>query len=142
MPDDTWTQPSDVTDRWVGPDAPDNEQLLDTLIVDVERDLVRRAPDLQDRLADPDDTLEAADVVKVVARIIIRHLRNPDGTRQVTETAGPYAQNRTFAGDDPGALEVTDADLEQLGYPTGQRAFTIAPGTQETAWLAGGSFDG
>jgi hypothetical protein len=144
MPNTSWAQPGDVLTRWVGADKPDDQDLLSQLIADAERAIIRTFPDVQDRIDDTDDTLEVDDLKLVVARMVIRHLRNPDGTRQVTETEGPFSRNRTFAGDHPGQLLLNDNDRELLGYPPAgtPKAFSIPMGDGQPQGFIGGDHVG
>ncbi|MGI5493824.1 hypothetical protein [Microtetraspora malaysiensis] len=118
-----WTDPQDIVDRWVGPTLTATEGQLTTLIGDAEDTILREFPDIQDRI--DADKLPLARVVKVVARMVIRHLRNPEGIRATQEGAGPYQVSRTYGGDEPGALEMTDADRAELAPKRRGRAFSI-----------------
>jgi hypothetical protein len=120
-----WTAPADVRDRWVG-DAPldATDAQLSTLLEDAEDTVLREFPDLPDRV-DAEGGIPELRVRKVVARVVIRHLRNPEGLRQVQEGAGPYTENRTYGGVEPGALYLTDADRAELSAAHERRAFTI-----------------
>lgn len=63
-------------------------------------------------------------VRRVVARVVIRHLRNPDGVRSLSEATGPVTASVTYSGDDPGALKVTQEDIEILqGRPASRGAW-------------------
>ncbi|WP_342800977.1 hypothetical protein [Nocardia sp. No.11] len=135
-----WAEASDVRDRWVGPgafpaDATDSK--LTILIADVEDSIVSEFPDIQQRIDDyatpPDPVnpraIPKARVVKVVCRIILRHIRNPEGMRSKTMGAGPYSVGNTFGGDEPGTLALTEEDRNELAglgsLGGGQKAYTI-----------------
>lgn len=135
MPDPslTWAQPSDVRDRWLGPEplTADDTQIA-TLLGDAEDTAIREFPDLAIRVAraEGDDTTEGVAtpkrrVVKVLARMVIRHLRNPEGRRQTQESAGPFQRSTTYGGDEPGALYLTDEDRAELGGHRVGGAFTV-----------------
>lgn len=125
-----WAVPQDVRGRWLG-DVPltASDEQLTTLIADTEDTILREFPDLPDRIdADPSTTTNAiplARVKKVVARIAIRHLRNPEGIRQTQEGAGPFQRGVTYGGDSPGSLYLTDEDRAELGGVLSGAAFTI-----------------
>lgn len=135
-----WAHVSDVRDRWVGP-GPFPPEISDpqlvTLISDVEDSITGEFPDMQQRIDDyatpPDPpnvrAIPAARVVKVVCRIIIRHVRNPEGMRSKTIGAGPYSTASTYGGDEPGSLYLTDEDRDELAglgsLGSGQKAYTI-----------------
>lgn len=121
-----WTTTTDVRSRWVGPDPiPDDEAVLATLIDDAEDTILREFPDLQDRI--DDESLPVGRVVKVVCRMVIRHLRNPAGIRSEQDSAGPFAKGRTFGGQEPGSLSLSDADRADLSVPgvSSRKAFVI-----------------
>lgn len=118
-----WATPADVIDRWVGPGAPTDEDLIQRWIDDAETVLRYEVPDIQERLDDGRLTTKA--VVFVVVRMVTRALRNPRGVRQ--EGVGPF--NVTYTGDRPGDLWLSDDERAMLeGTPRRQqRAFTIDP---------------
>ena len=119
-----WTTPQDVKDRWLLGDFPVLDQQLAVLIGDAEDTVGSEFADIDARILA--GTLPVARVQKVVARMVIRHIRNPEGIRQVSETTGPFTGSRTYGGAEPGAMYLTDEDRAELsGVKTGQRAFTI-----------------
>lgn len=119
-----WTTPQDVKDRWLLGDVPVTDQQLAVLIGDAEDTVGSEFADIQTRIDAA--TLPVARVQKVVARMVIRHIRNPEGIRQVSETTGPFTGSRTYGGAEPGAMYLTDEDRAELaGVKTGQRAFSI-----------------
>ena len=135
-----WATAANVRDRWVGPgvfpvDATDPK--LVTLIGDVEDSILSEFPEIQQRINDaatpPDPpnprAIPLARVVKVVCRVILRHLRNPEGMRSKQMGAGPYSVGNTYGGDEPGTLALTEEDRNELAgmgsLGGGQKAFTI-----------------
>ena len=130
-----WTEVSDVRDRWMGDDPltathPHNT----TLLVDAVDPVLRVFPDLATRIAraDGSDLTDGPStplgrVKKVIARMVIRHLRNPKGIRQTQEGAGPFQRSQTYGGEEPGAIILTEDDRDELtGRTTGPLgAFTI-----------------
>lgn len=128
----SWTQASDVRDRWVGDDLTVPDTQIETLLEDAEDTVLREFPDMQDRVdrALGTNTTDGPAVPmrrlqKVLARMVIRHLRNPEGTRAQMDVAGPFTVNKTFGGDEPGALYLTDEDRAELGGHRRGGAFTI-----------------
>jgi hypothetical protein len=113
-----WTNYADVTDRWVGGSVPADEATITTLISDAEDTILREFPDIEDRI--DAGTLPVSRVVKVAARMVIRHLRNPTGQRSTSQGAGPFQQSITYGGDEPGAMYLTDADRYELAGPSSQ----------------------
>lgn len=119
-----WTAPQDVKDRWLLGDFPVPDAQLAVLIADAEDTVGSEFSDVQVRI--DAELLPVGRVQKVVSRMVIRHIRNPEGIRQVSESAGPFAGSRTYGGAEPGAMYLTDEDRAELaGTKTGQRAFTI-----------------
>lgn len=126
----SWTLPADVTDAWIGSDAPADDVLVQTWIDKAERELRFRVPDLQARidaeaeLIPPStDLLDAA--VDVVVAMVTRLFRNPEGIRQRNTTSGPFTESATYGGDMPGALVPTADELAKLQGVTSGGAFTI-----------------
>lgn len=128
-----WTVAADVTGRWIGEKAiPADTEKINLLIADAEDTVLREFPDMQariDRAAGTDETVGVAvpvvRVKKVVSRMVIRHLRNPEGTRSRMEIGGPFTENVTFGGDEPGEMHLTEEDLRDLGGGGTSAAFTI-----------------
>lgn len=123
-----WAGYDDIATRWVGDTVPGSVQVVEQLIVDAE-DLIRyEVPDVEDRIAD--DVLDVARLARVVANVVIRHLRNPQGLRSQQESTGPFSSSFTVAGDRPGELWLSDADRALLSGDSASRrpvAFTIDP---------------
>lgn len=120
-----WTTSDDVANRWVGSDLPSDTTVITTLLGVAERRVLHEFPDLQDRIDDGQPSIEA--VVDVVCAMVMRHLRNPTGTRTVQEGAGPFSASRTFGGNDPGAIAMTDDERSLLAAPgtSARKAFVI-----------------
>jgi hypothetical protein len=121
----TWTTPADVTDRWLGSELDVTNDQIERLLEDAEDTVLREFPDLPERVDVIPGGVPLVRVQKVVSRMVIRLLRNPEGLRQVQEGAGPYTENRTYGGAQPGELFLTDEDRAELGNTRDGRAFTI-----------------
>lgn len=130
-----WTEPADVRGRWVGDDPfpfpTGDDTTLGVLLEDAEDTVLREFPDLPARVYDEGDTVPTTSpiplrrVKKVIARVVIRHLRNPAGQRSRMDVSGPYTQNVMFGGDEPGSMHLTDEDRAELGGTEPGQAFTI-----------------
>lgn len=119
-----WTAPADVTSRWILDEpVPVDDAKLTTLLEDVEDAILGEFPDIQARI--DAQTLPLARVKRVAARVVIRHLRNPDGVRQAQEQTGPFGSQIMYGGAEPGALALTDEDRAELSGASAARAFTI-----------------
>lgn len=150
MPDSRWVTVADVRDRWIGDGFPDETTVVERLVRDAEEVVLFEYPDVEGRLVGdpppdplPDDPLPLERLVMVVCRMVERRLRNPEGIRQVTETSGPFSNNRTYGGEAPGQLVLTDEERRMLGYTPGAprpRAFTVPqPAPATTTYLSGSS---
>jgi hypothetical protein len=89
-----WTTFADVTDRWVGSDAPTDQNLVEALIDDAEAVVLAEYPAIQDRI---DAATLPLNLVKlVVVRMVSRVLRNPENLTYWQQTTGPFGQARNF----------------------------------------------
>jgi len=114
---------SDIVSRFRALDE-DEKSVIETMIADAQ-DIVQ---DAAEDAGIPEPTTERGQRTykRIVASIVIRVLRNPDG--YLTETTDGYTYRRDSALSS-GALYVSDAEVEQL-RPTARRhrgAFTIVP---------------
>ncbi|TKT03441.1 Gp19/Gp15/Gp42 family protein [Streptomyces lasalocidi] len=109
----TYATYEDVVKRWTGEvelTAP--QEQIETLLDDAEDTILIEFPNLHDRVDSGE--LREATVIRVEARMVTRHLRNPEGVRSAQLGAGPYQQTTTYGGDEPGALYLTDDDRREL----------------------------
>lgn len=134
-----WATAYDVIGRWVGDDCPSDESKVTTLIHDAQIVVASEYDGLQAKI---DLDADLADRVRlVVSRMVIRHLRNPSGFRQVNEQTGPYGLGGTFTGRDPGGMSLTDEDralLASAGGRTGSKVFSISTMPEQVdpfAWM-------
>lgn len=117
-----YTAYADVESRWVGGDVPATVAQVETLLEDAEDTILGEFPDLTERI---EAGLPPRRVKKVAARMVIRLLRNPEGTRSQMDVAGPFTTNKVFGGEEPGGLYMTDEDRAELGGHKVGGAFTI-----------------
>lgn len=118
-----YTVPQDITDRWLRDDQlPDNDILL-ILIDDAEDRILTAVPDLDDRITD--GRLREETLVRIVSQMVIRHVGNPEGVRQESETTGPYNATRTYGGDEPGSIYLTPNERRELLGKRKGKAFMI-----------------
>lgn len=129
----SWTVPEDVTEAWIGSDAPTDDVLIQNWIDRAERLIRRTVTDLQDRIdAEAEEVPPRTDLldtaVDVTVAMVIRVFRNPEGIRQTnqTTTTGPFSDTKmqTYGGDVPGGLGLTDDELAAL-QGVAEGAFTI-----------------
>jgi hypothetical protein len=90
----SWTTYQDVIDRWVGPGAPTDDDLVAAIILDAEAIILSEYPRIQERI-DADEI--SLDVIKLVTvRMVSRILRNPENLTYWQQTTGPFGQARNF----------------------------------------------
>jgi len=121
----SWTVPSDVTGAWIGEGAPANDAAITVWISKAEREIKYRVPDIQARITAELPATDLLDTAKdVVVSMVTRVFRNPEGIRQTNVTTGPYTASKTYGGNQPGGLGITDEELAKL---QGKRegAFTV-----------------
>jgi hypothetical protein len=121
-----WTTADDVIDAWIGDDAPTDANKVGIWIDKAEREVRVQVPTITDRItADTTGDL-LANTKDVVIAMVQRVFRNPEGVRQVSEGTGPFSGSKTYGGNHPGALYLTDEELSKLS-PAGQNsgAFTV-----------------
>lgn len=122
----SWSTPEDVLDAWIGDDEPTDTDKIQVWIDRAERLIRNTIPGIQARV-DADETDLYDNIISVVSSMVERKFRNPEGTRQVSSTTGPFSEQRTFGGAEPGGLSLLDSEIDLLaGAPSsGQRAFTV-----------------
>jgi hypothetical protein len=136
-----WVSPQDVTDRWVGSDAPDNLDLVQALIEDAEAVILADYPAIQGRI---DDEKLALSVVKmVVVRMVTRVLRNPENLSYWQQNTGPFGQGRNFG--DNVDIWMTTEERNLLAPKTRGKAYEInlAPnaGVRDVYLLTGNGYE-
>lgn len=125
----SWTTPADVTGAWIGEGAPTETAKIQSWIDKAEREIKYRVPDVQGRIdAEAAETPARTDLLEtakdVTVAMVTRVFRNPEGIRQTNLTTGPYTTSKTYGGDVPGGLGLTDDELAKLQGARGG-AFTI-----------------
>ena len=117
-----YANPSDIAARWIGYRAEDHEALAITLIGDAESQLLDRVPQLPQRIAN--GVVFEQTVTSVVADIVKRVLRNPEGYR--SEADGDYNYAYAPGAYTPGEIVITAGDIARLSG--NRRAVTVGPG--------------
>lgn len=124
-----WTTAKDVKDSWIGEGVPTDDAKILSWIGKAEREIKFRVPSIQARIdAEAAETPARTDLLDtakdVVVAMVTRVFRNPEGIRQTNLTTGPYTTSKTYGGDVPGGLGLTDDELAKLQGARGG-AFTI-----------------
>lgn len=116
----TYATAEDVQAR-LGHELSTEETALVTVrLADVERMILRRVPDLAEKITAED--VDEADVVQVEADAVVRLVRNPDG--YLSETDGNYTYQFSSSAAS-GRLEITAGEWQLLGYRRG--LFQLVP---------------
>lgn len=126
----SWTSPTDVTGAWIGEGVPTDVAKIQKWIDKAEREIKYRVPDIQARItAEGQETPARTDLLEtakdVVVAMVTRVFRNPEGIRQTNVTTGPFTNSKTYGGDTPGGLGLTDDELAKLQGARTSGAFTI-----------------
>lgn len=121
-----WATVQDIRDRWLDGELPYTDEQVQTMVEDAEDIIAAEYRTVDARIASGE--LSTARVVRVVARMVVRVLKNPDGVRQRQETRGSFTGSVTYGGDNPGELYLSDEDRRDLGGSAGRgRAFSFMP---------------
>lgn len=127
----TWATFEDVTNRWVGSNVPTDEDLVEALIGDAEQVILSHYPGIQTRI--DDDELPVARVTMVVAQMVTRVLRNPEGLTMWQQNTGPFGQMRQF-NDVGNGVHITDDEIRLLAPSRGGKAFEVDLGTAASVY--------
>lgn len=117
----TYAASSDVAARLGKELSAEDKTLVETRLADVERMILRRAPDLADDIEA--GTVDEEDVKQVEAEAVLRLVRNPDGYLQETDGNYSYMLNREIAS---GKLEILPHEWRMLGVRPGGM-FSLVP---------------
>jgi hypothetical protein len=96
--------------------------LVERRLEQVERMLLRRIPDLLEKIADGD--LDEADVIDIEAEAVLRVVRNPEGLYSENDGNYGYQLSREAADN---SLRILPEEWERLGIKP-SRMFQISPG--------------
>lgn len=115
-----WTYPQDIEDRWVGDDYPeDKTELVEALILDAELIIKSEYPKIQERI--DDNKLDIEIIKLVVARMVTRVLKNPEGLTYIQNTVGPYSQARNYGSGAGTDMWLTAEEKEILSATKGTK---------------------
>lgn len=120
-----WASFEDVVARWVGNDAPTNEELVDQLIHDAEHVILAEFPKIQERI--DEELLDASVVKMVVVRMVTRVLRNPESLTYWQQTTGPFGQARNY-GENNGDIWLSENEKALLAPKRTGKAYEVNQG--------------
>lgn len=95
--------------------------LVNRRLEQVERQILRRIPDLADQITD--GTIDQDDVVDIEAEAVLRVIRNPEGLFSEQDGSYGYQLSREAADN---RLRITAEEWERLGIKP-SRMFSIVP---------------
>lgn len=123
----TYAQASDVSALLARELTPEETALVERRLEQVERMILRRIPDLADKIAAED--IDEADVIDIEAEAVYRAVRNPEGIYSENDGTYGYQLSREAADN---SLRITVDEWQVLGVRAG-RMFTITPAVRGTA---------
>lgn len=95
----TWATPYDVRSRWIGSDTLPDNGVIQTWLDDAETLIVAEYPDLPARIADDTTGALLTNVRYVEIQLVSQALKNPDGVRQKSQTAGVFTNSTTYGSE-------------------------------------------
>ena len=119
----SWVSPQDILDRWVGPGAPDDEDLVQALINDAEAVVLAEYPAIQTRINN--GTLPVQTLVMVVSRMTMRVLRNPEALSYSQMATGPFSQGKNYGSGGGVDIWMTSEEEELLAPKRKGKAFAL-----------------
>lgn len=137
-----WTLYSDVASRWVGNDPIINdEELVTALIDDAEAIILSQFPKIQDRIDAA--TLSVSVVKMVVARQVMRVLRNPENLTYLQQNSGPFGSGKNY-GSASGNTDIwlSDEEMDMLSVKRGRKAFSIDTAPDAVSWSSDSLLNG
>ena len=126
----SWASPQDIIDRWVGNDVPTDIDLLTALIADAESVILGTYPGIQTRI--DNDSLRLATVTMVVARMVTRLLRNPEGLTYWQQQTGPFGQARNY-GSSGQDIWLSTEEISLLAPARAGKAYEVNQGYNATS---------
>ena len=92
----TYATPQDVVDPWMGTDKLPEDRVIQAWLNDAETMIFAEFPHLVDNITDdPDGTWESR-IKFVEIQLVSQAMRNPDGVRQRSQTAGTFTDAVTY----------------------------------------------
>lgn len=123
----SYTTPEMLQEAWLGERLEIKAETVQTWIDRAERMLQREIHSLKSRLENDCDPELLATFQDVVCAMVERKLRNPEGFRSTMDSSGPFTQQTTLGGDNPGALWITPEERQLLLPAEGRgKAFSVS----------------
>lgn len=94
--DEYQATPQAIRDRWIGTDTLPSDDVIQKWLDDAEVLIVSEVPTIVDKLTDDPDGHWARRVAWVQTQLVMQAMKNPDGVRQKSNTAGVYTEAVTY----------------------------------------------
>lgn len=141
----TWATPNDVRARWLGTDKLPADAVIQAWLNDAETIVFAEYPALEAKLTDDPTGTWAKRLIFVEVQLATQALRNPDGVRQRSQTAGPLTDAVTYGTETiQASMSLTPAHRALLSGGAGKHTgidMTAAPAQPTTpldgAWVNG-----
>lgn len=95
----TYATPADVRALWMGSDQLPDDTIIQAWLDEAEQMIFVEIPSVADRLTDDPDGEWARRVTFVEKQLVLNVMRNPDGIRQRSQTAGSYTDSTTYGSE-------------------------------------------
>lgn len=119
MAESTWATPQDIRDRWLANDPLPEDTAIQAWLNDAETLILAEFPHLADKLTDDPDGTWRRKVTYVEIALVSQALRNPDGVRQRSQTAGVFTDSVTYGAETiRGVMQLTPAHRAMLADTT------------------------
>lgn len=141
---DTYATPEDVRKRWLSTDPLPDDQIIQEWLDDAEIIIFAEVPHLADKITEDPDGEWHRRVVVVEVQLVSQAMKNPDGVRQRSQTAGVFTDSSTFGTETISqAMQITPAHRAILTEGT-KKNFGLdmtpkrpGPHPFEHAWING-----
>lgn len=91
--------PQAIRERWIGTDNLPSDRVIQTWLDDAETLIVSEVPTIIDNLTNDPDGHWARRVAWVQIQLVMQAMKNPDGVRQKSQTAGVFTEAITYGSE-------------------------------------------
>lgn len=94
-----YTTPEDIRSRWLSTDPLPDDTVIKAWIEDAETLIFSEVPSLSDQLTDDPEGAWEKRLIYVTVHLVSGVLKNPEGVRQRSQTAGAFTDSVTFGSE-------------------------------------------
>lgn len=94
--ENTWATPADVRSRWVATEDLPADSIIQAWLNDAETLILAEYPHIAEKMAHDPGGEWLRRVTLVEVQLVSQVLKNPDGVRQKSNTAGVFTEQTTF----------------------------------------------